>query len=295
MAGIAVAGVHGIGNHGYLKAARGDLPGATAAIGADWEQWIARGLQAVGGDVVEPGPVPVAYYADCLFRGEAMGAEDPARLTPFGQELLAAWIEEVRLAQEGAEAVPLAPQGRLTLLLRSMTQWFTERYGRQALRIVTATVGELAAYFDPDTPDTRTQARERVAGMLRRYQPRVLLAHSLGSVVAYEALCDQPDLGVELFVTLGSPLAMRSVVFDRLIPAPADRGPKPPGAAAWVTVADRGDPVAVPRHGISRRFHDVTRDHETSIHLIDPHRAKQYLRCRELAAEILPFLTPGTV
>lgn len=289
---VSFAGVHGIGNHKYLKTAKGDLRGATGAVGADWSDWIGRGLRTAEVALRERGPVPVAYYADCLFRGEPMGAEDPARLTPFGQELLAAWIEEVRLSQEDAvgAAAALAPQGRLTLPLRSMTQWFTERFGRQSLRIVTAAVAELATYFDPDFPDARQAARERVASMLRRHRPRVLLAHSLGSVVAYEALMAEPDLGVELFVTLGSPLAMKSVVFDRLSPAPADRGAKPQGVATWVNIADRGDPVAVPRKGVSRRFSDVARDRESSIHLVDPHRAKSYLRCRELVEEILPFV-----
>jgi pimeloyl-ACP methyl ester carboxylesterase len=130
--------------------------------------------------------------------------------------------------------------------------------------------------------------------MLRGHRPRVLLAHSLGSVVAYETLSAHPDLGVELFVTLGTPLAMRSVVYDRLSPTPMGRGAKPPGAAAWVNIADRGDPVAVPRRGISQRFQDVARDRDTSIHLIDPHTAKNYLRCGELIEEILPYVTTGS-
>ncbi|WP_405590733.1 hypothetical protein [Streptomyces sp. NBC_01190] len=287
----ALAGVHGIWNGAYLKASAGDLPGALGAIGADWSKWVGRGLRKAGVASPDAAPMPVAYYADCLFRGERMGSEDSVPPTPFGQRLLAAWIEEVRLAEAGAAAVPLAAQGRLTFALRSMTQWFTERFGPQALRIVSATVSELATYFDPESVDARPRARERVAEMLREHRPRVLMAHSLGSVVAYEALCAHPDLGVELFVTLGSPLAMRSVVFDRLLPTPLGRGIKPPGAAVWVNIGDRGDPVAVPKHGISRRFLDVSRDRDTSIHLVDPHLAKNYLRCPELIEEILPYVT----
>ncbi|MEZ0066361.1 hypothetical protein ABIA32_002371 [Streptacidiphilus sp. MAP12-20] len=291
MSATALSGVHGIWNYPYLKAAAGDVPGAVDAIGADWSRWVGRGLRKVGVELPGSGPMPVAYYADCLFRGERMGSADPAHLTPFAQELLAAWIEEVRLAETGA---PAAPQGRLTFALRSMTEWFTERFGSQALRIVSATVSELATYFDPDSVDERTRSQERVAEMVRSHRPRVLLAHSLGSVVAYEALCAHPDLEVELFVTLGSPLAMRSVVFERLLPSPKGGGAKPPGAATWVNIADRGDPVAVPRSGVSLRFLDVFRDVETSIHLIDPHRAKNYLRCPELVEEIMPYVRTGS-
>ncbi|MFC1411804.1 hypothetical protein ACEZCY_21345 [Streptacidiphilus sp. N1-12] len=291
MSASALSGVHGIWNYSYVKAAAGELPQAVGAIGADWSRWVGRGLRKAGVELPGPGVLPVAYYADCLYRGDRMGADDPTRLTPFGQELLAAWIEEVRLAEAGATAAALVPQGRLTFALRSMTQWFTERFGSQALRVVTATVSELATYFDPESADARTRSQDRVAEMLRDHRPRVLLAHSLGSVVAYEALCAHPELEVELFVTLGSPLAMRSVVFDRLTPPPAGRGARPTGVATWVNVADRGDPVAVPRRGISQRFLDVSRDVETSIHLIDPHRAKNYLRCAELVTEIVPYVS----
>jgi hypothetical protein len=57
-----------------------------------------------------------------------------------------------------------------------------------------------------------------VAEVVRTHRPRVLLARSLGSVVAYEALRGDPGLRVEPFVTLGSPLAMHAVVFERLRP-----------------------------------------------------------------------------
>lgn len=290
----ALSGVHGIGNHGYLKAAAFDMSRAVEAIEADWSGWLGRGLGRKDAGPALPARVHVAYYADCVFRGTRLGPEDPARLTPFGQGLLAAWIDEVRVAELGETAVPLVRQGRLTVALRTMTQWFTERFGAQALQIVSAAVSELAAYFDPEFPEARLDAQDRVVAVLRRRSPRVLLAHSLGSVVAYEALSAHPDLTVDLFVTLGSPLAMNSVVFERLLFPSPGRGAKPPGVGIWVNIADRGDPVAVPRKGLSRRFTGVARDHETSIHPVDPHRVRNYLRCPELVAEISPYLTPGT-
>ena len=60
----------------------------------------------------------------------------------------------------------------------------------------------------------------------------MLLAHSLGSVVAYETLWARPDLQIDLLITLGSPLGMPDVIFDQLDPAPiARRGQRPPGVA----------------------------------------------------------------
>ena len=48
-----------------------------------------------------------------------------------------------------------------------------------------------------------------------------MVGHSLGSVVAYEALCAHPEWPVRALVTLGSPLGIRNLIFDRLVPAPA--------------------------------------------------------------------------
>jgi pimeloyl-ACP methyl ester carboxylesterase len=80
---------------------------------------------------------------------------------------------------------------------------------------------------------------------------RVVVGHSLGSVVAYEALCAHPEWPVRTLVTLGSPLGLR-LVFDRLRPPPTP-GPEPgvprgawPGpVTAWTNLADSGDVVAV--------------------------------------------------
>ena len=46
----------------------------------------------------------------------------------------------------------------------------------------------------------------------------VIVAHSLGSVVAYEALCAHPEWPVRNLVTLGSPLGIRNLIFDQLVP-----------------------------------------------------------------------------
>jgi hypothetical protein len=48
-------------------------------------------------------------------------------------------------------------------------------------------------------------------------------------------------------VTLGSPMGIRNLVFDRLNPAPVDgRGAWPgPDGLVWTNIADRGDVVAL--------------------------------------------------
>ena len=74
----------------------------------------------------------------------------------------------------------------------------------------------------------------------------VIIAHSLGTVVAYEALCAHPQWPVHTLITLGSPLGIAHLVFNVLTPRPQDRrGIWPPGLRRWVNLADTGDIVAL--------------------------------------------------
>jgi hypothetical protein len=72
-------------------------------------------------------------------------------------------------------------------------------------------------------------------------ETKVLIGHSLGSVVAYEAAhrMGQP---LPLLLTLGSPLGLQTIVYQRLRPQPPGF---PPNVRRWVNVADRDDFIAV--------------------------------------------------
>ncbi|MEU0195537.1 hypothetical protein ABZ250_37895 [Streptomyces afghaniensis] len=63
---------------------------------------------------------------------------------------------------------------------------------------------EVAAYLR-EPGDVREAAREEVATAIAAHAPDIVVAHSLGSVVAYEALHARPGLRVPLLLTLGSP------------------------------------------------------------------------------------------
>jgi hypothetical protein len=156
--------------------------------------------------------------------------------------------------------------------------------------VVGAFLSEVQAYFHADG-QAREAATAAVADAVRRYRPDVVLAHSLGSVVAYEALHAEPDLRVGLLLTLGSPLALPRVIFDRLRPAPIDgRGSRPRGAARWVNIADPGDIVAVPRP-FTRRFQPDENWDDTHIHRFDFHTAPRYLASPRTAQAIVALMT----
>ena len=81
---------------------------------------------------------------------------------------------------------------------------------------------------------------DRIVAAKLTDEPTVVISHSLGSVVAYSVLCtDRRALKVPLFVTVGSPLAVRAIR-DQFRPL---RSPAP--VAAWYNAFDSRDVVAL--------------------------------------------------
>jgi hypothetical protein len=147
-----------------------------------------------------------------------------------------------------------------------------------------AFVGDLkqvSTYFKDEK--MRTAIQQMVAGAIAE-DTRVIVGHSLGSVVAYEVLFAHSHQRVRALVTLGSPLGLRNVVFDRLRPAPAAvpgskqvMGAWPP-VRMWANVADTGDIVAAVEDlrplfgaGIRQlRVHNGAKAHDMTSYLTDP-------------------------
>lgn len=81
-----------------------------------------------------------------------------------------------------------------------------------------------------------------------------MIAHSLGSVIAYRTLAEHPGLELPLFIRVGSPLGS-SKVFDTLTPAPVDGvGVWPGGVRRWVNIAAVGDKATTEVPRLADRF-----------------------------------------
>lgn len=261
-----------------------------AAQSVLWTQHLASGLQLPTNSF----DLDFAYYAALLNTGPAaQGAADAEELSdPLAQELMAAWLEEL-----GAPT-PVA-QGALTLPLRYAAAWVAEKFsldGRLTQLFIRLLFREVALYLRADEDQARLAAREEVAARIAQHRPRVVISHSLGTVVTYEALHAHPELKVELLLTLGSPLALPHAVFDRLTPRPTGLststplGARPEGVARWVNIADPGDPVAIPPR-LARAFTGIALDLTDSIHpTYGFHHAKNYLSCAATAATLGPYL-----
>lgn len=266
-----IIGVHGIRCYRYFTQA-GTVAGATEALAAEWAA--ALGLPA-GHDALR-----AAYYAPLLHLGATQGPDDPELLPRTAQGLLVEWVSAL-----GAPAEVTMGPG--TLPVRQAVGWIAERFGETAKRFAVLFCREVDTYVtDPASPH-RASVQEEVRGVLAREQPRVVIAHSLGSVVAYETLWHHP-VELDLLITLGSPLGLPNVIFDRLSLGEGNEGRKglrPPGVRRWVNIADVGDIVAQPRD-LPGRFPGIDAHHEVALGLVASHRATQYLARTEVAAEL---------
>ncbi|WP_327040030.1 hypothetical protein OG400_19010 [Micromonospora ureilytica] len=156
-----------------------------------------------------------------------------SRAKPRGQEQGAGNI--LRHAVNGASTLMSIPP------LRRSGQWLSGR-------LLLADLAQVARYLARGEPDAAGatldhRIRSRVFDALDD-RPTVVIAHSLGTVVALEAL-HQRLRSVPLWVTLGSPIGLRTVVWPKLRPQPPST---PEGVDAWLNFWDRDDIVVARAH-----------------------------------------------
>jgi len=278
---LRILGVHGVKNHQV-----GLEPVQAAERLAGWWRGAVRkglGLPKEGPDIPS---VEVAYYAHRLHLGTAQGDEDPGLLGPELQELIVDWAKLCGAPDETA-------QGWLSAPARAAVEWVADKFGldHKPARILAAVFfREVHTYFTD--PGRRAAATADVAEAIQHTAPLVVIAHSLGSVVAYEALWAHPHPPIDLLLTVGSPLAMPDIVYHRLNAHEGARR-RPPGVAKWINIADPGDVIAVPAGGIPASFHHVTADLTDAIGAFSFHQVTNYLRCGATAGILATYLQPG--
>ncbi len=165
---------------------------------------------------IEPSEVRIAFYGD-LFRANTTDGR------PSDQEL-------IEVAQDSglADAIEAfaGPDG-LDVLAKAI--------GKRSLRQL---INQLGRYLADEA--LRTEVQERLAREVTD-DTEVIIAHSMGTVVAYEALCAHPEWSVGTLLTIGSPLG-GEWVFNLLRPEPEGGVGRWPGSVTrWVNVASVGD------------------------------------------------------
>jgi len=137
--------------------------------------------------------------------------------------------------------------------------------------------------------DVKERVLQRVADEVTP-DTRVIVGHSLGSLVMYEFLARFAPPQVELLVTLGSPLGIPNLVFERLTPTPVDGvGAWPGQLTRWVNVAD-GDDVVALRKQLSPLFPAPDERPGVEDYLVDngnqPHAISRYLNAEPTGAAL---------
>jgi hypothetical protein len=161
---------------------------------------------------------------------------------------------------------------------------------RVSERVLVFWLKQVSAYFTRD--EVRAKIQRRFAAAVGS-DTRVVVAHSLGSVVAYEALCAHPEWPVTDLVTLGSPLGIPHIVTHRLRPPPGVDGDGGlagvwPGVERWVNITDDVDFVA-----LQPRLRRVFGDRVTDVGIsngINAHAVERYLSAAETGAAVLAGL-----
>lgn len=255
--------------------------------------WLATrgGLEAAGhreaADRLIDTDVRVAFYGD-LFRpkGSMAGGGPPytaADVRPGPErELLQAWYDQAVKQEPGLGPSEgsmgpgkVATQVMVEKLLRSRT------FAGVAQRGLIGDLKQVTAFLSDQ--NIKDRVLERTAGEVTE-ETKVVIGHSLGSVVAYEYLTKFAPPQVELLITVGSPLGMPNLVFDRLTPTPADGAGAWPGTVArWVNIADKNDAVAL-RKQLAPLFPPPDGIPGVEDHLVDngkdPHGIEPHLTSR---------------
>lgn len=291
---------------------------------AEWLPSLAGGLRNAGHPKLAdrlrreadatPGAITVrvAFYGGLFLTPDRQGPASndlTAQQRELAEELAVAWLRNATDSSRPRDAAEAArelnaldadgqqAQGPRAMVGRSVAAldrlpWLT-RGGLAALGVTSRTLAQVTAYLTNEA--IRQGALDRVREHITD-STRAVIGHSLGSVVAYEAVRDLPDNPpLPLLVTLGSPLGLAAV--NQRLRRPAGY---PSAVRRWINLADRDDAIAA-RPDLLTLF-DAGRPntaHFDSTYTVDngaePHRASFYLTkasCGQALAQALTTTMP---
>jgi hypothetical protein len=285
-----------VGVHGIAQQQRG-----RKQLMREWGPALEDGIEIA----VRAEPVGVsfdlAFYGDLFLRATQRGQKGVGEDSGL-EDLSAAEIDEAladareAVSEEEIAAAAALPRSkaytRMPRPLQAVLRALDAKFGAAAGVLYVGTLRQVRRYLRDG--ELKTTVDEIVAAKVGR-ECRVLIGHSLGSVVALEFVRQHSEHRLDLLLTLGSPLGLRMV--QSRLPHPyfgADApGGIPESVAAWVNVRDVRDPVAC-AGDLSRWWPGVVDrpvDNEG-----DAHSVARYLSKNQTGSAIVraaPHLVPG--
>lgn len=273
--------------HGIAQELKSDI-----SLQDEWAPSLRGGVSLAGGSL--PAEEIVMTFYGVLYRPAgkgAMGPQDVPDLKPGDMSE----IEVEMLEEMCAEIDPNPPDDAQTEKkgLKRGATWMlqlvgnTPFFGKVAQKFVIRTLRQVSRYFSE--PAIRTAARQSMLEALAKNpEVRVVVAHSLGTIVAFETLAANPTLPVHTLITLGSPLGMPALLKRLKPPITRGSGHWPGGLQAWTNIADAADIVAL-RKRLAPIFDARIVDHEVN-NGATMHDVKPYLTARETGRAIMAGL-----
>jgi hypothetical protein len=280
-----------LGLHGIAQQQRGRLQ-----MLPEWKKPLGDGVERARGLMWPKPSLDLAYYGD-VFLADTENKGKPQDSKALDDDIAAflvdddvvAFLEKVQdEVVDPSEPLDVEdPAKGLKGLPKPLTRLAARLERRFGLAGKVLFIGDLVQVrrFQRDDALAVT-VLDRVREMLPQH-PRVLIGHSLGSIVAYETLCQIPDHGITTLITVGSPLGLRSIR-EAMSQTARDRMPNlPPGVLRWVNIYDTRDAVSL-AGGLAEYWPEVE---DKTVHNGDePHSISRYLGKRvtgEVAAEAL--------
>jgi hypothetical protein len=282
----SVVGVHGISQH----------HGGIHALTGPWRGSLVDGMERARGHCVERPNVRVAFYGDVLLPYLESSAGRPVRgldllteLDPPELEALDALSDDLEestgrpLPTEASKGLSLWPS-RIPRPLSRLAQALDARFGESAGCLMLGELKQVRRYLTD--PGVTKRADDRVSAAVAP-ETRVLIGHSLGSVVAFEWARKNSHVRLDLLVTLGSPLGLR-MVHSQLDPlALGTSAAVLPNVTRWINIYDPGDVVAC-ACPLGERWPGVE---EHPVHNgEEPHAYTRYLSTKETGLPVADAL-----
>jgi len=285
-----------VGVHGIAQQQRG-----RKQLMRDWEPALEDGIEIA----VRAEPVGVsfdlAFYGDLFLRARHSGHKgvgeegelDGLSVAEIGEALADA--REAVSEEEIAAAAALPPSKAYTRMPRPFQMVLgalDAKFGAAAGVLYLGTLRQVRRYL---RDGGLKAAGDEIVAAKAGTECRILIGHSLGSVLALEFVRQHPEHRLDLLLMLGSPLGLRMV--QSRLPHPyfgADApGGIPESVAAWVNVRDVRDPVACAGDlntwwpGVEDRHVDNEGDaHNVARYLSKDHTGTAIVRAA-------PHLVPG--
>jgi hypothetical protein len=277
-----IVAVHGIG-----PPFSGD-----AIIHREWWPALISGLHLAGSDLKDEKELDCAFYGHLFRKPGALAASGSYRAEDVGPEEAALlnllWQAAVEAEPQGVPSPSSYAGGETLARTPQIIQRALSAVSRSSFWVniaQAALIGDLKqVVLYINDRDVREKVLEIVAKKITP-DTRVVIGHSLGSVVAYEALCRNPA-NVVSFVSFGSPLGIQNLIFHKLSPAPSPEniGAWPGVVKHWTNIADKGDIVALEKK-LTPFFGNEVRD-ILVYNGSDAHHGERYLTTKEAGEAI---------